>query len=74
MNTTVNPKFSCGIANIGIEGKDPVELDQYLFKNYNIHSVAITWENIKGVRIAPHVYTSISDLDRLVRGIKAFVA
>jgi selenocysteine lyase/cysteine desulfurase len=73
MNTTTHPDFSCAIANIGIEGKEPAELDSFLYANYNIHAVSITWENIKGVRIAPHVYTSISDLDRLVTGIKKFV-
>lgn len=73
MNTTTHPDFSCAIANIGIEGKEPAELDSFLYTNYNIHAVSITWENIKGVRIAPHVYTSLTDLDRLVTGIKKFL-
>ena len=74
MNTTTHPAYSCGIANIGIEGKEPGELDSYLFQHYNIHCVAINWENIHGVRIAPHVYTSLQDLDRLVTGIQSFTS
>lgn len=74
MNTTTHPAYSCAIANIGIEGKEAGELDRFLFNNYNIHCVAINWENIHGVRIAPHVYTSLTDLDRLVEGIQTFIS
>lgn len=72
LNTSTHPSYSCAIANVGIEGVEPVELDKHLFSLYNIHCVTINWENIHGVRIAPHVYTSLKDLDRLVEGIKTF--
>ena len=74
MNTTTHPAYSCGIANIGIEGKEPGALDSFLFQHYNIHCVAINWENIHGVRIAPHVYTSLQNLDQLVAGIQSFTS
>jgi selenocysteine lyase/cysteine desulfurase len=74
MNTTTHPAYSCGIANIGIEGKEPGALDSFLFQHYNIHYVAINWENIHGVRIAPHVYTSLQNLDQLVAGIQSFTS
>ena len=65
-----NPKMSCAIANIAIEGKKPEEVSSELFNKYKIHCVAINWENIHGVRITPNVYTSLKDLDKLVSGIK----
>jgi len=34
--------------------------------------VAIEWENIKGVRITPNVYTTTKNLDVLVEGISRF--
>jgi selenocysteine lyase/cysteine desulfurase len=34
--------------------------------------VAIEWENIKGVRITPNVYTTTKELDVLVEGITQF--
>jgi selenocysteine lyase/cysteine desulfurase len=49
----------------------PGELDSALFNNYKIHTVGIVWENISCVRITPHVYTRIQDLDKLVMGIEA---
>jgi len=71
-NTSLNPKWGCAIGNVAIEGKKPGELDSFLFDKYKIHTVAIEWENIKGVRITPNVYTTIANLDLLVEGITAF--
>ncbi|TAF34901.1 MAG: aminotransferase class V-fold PLP-dependent enzyme [Cytophagales bacterium] len=69
--TSLKPQYSCALAMFAIEGKEPSEVDQFLFNKYKIHTVAITWENIKGVRVTPHLYTSLADLDRLVTGIEA---
>jgi selenocysteine lyase/cysteine desulfurase len=54
-----------------MEGIKPSDIDQKLFKNYGIHTVSIEWENISGVRITPHVYTTFKDLDRLIDGLIA---
>jgi len=32
--------------------------------------VGIVWENISCVRVTPHVYTPLADLDKLVRAIE----
>ncbi len=70
--TSLNPKWGCAIGMVAIEGKKPAELDNYLFTNHKIHAVTIEWENIKGVRITPNVYTTTKNLDALVEGITAF--
>ena len=44
---------SCAIASIAIKNKKPEEVSGELFTKYKIHSVAINWENIHSVRIAP---------------------
>lgn len=72
MNTPMKKGFSCAIGNIAIEGKKPSELETFLFDKYKIHTVSIEWENIRGVRITPNIYTTTEDLDKLVRGIRAF--
>jgi selenocysteine lyase/cysteine desulfurase len=72
LNTSLHPKWGCAIGNVGIEGRKPGELDSFLFDKYKIHTVAIEWENISGVRITPNVYTTIANLDLLVEGITAF--
>lgn len=72
INTSLQPKWGCAIGSVRVEGKGILEMDYYLFNNYKIHTVAIDWENIHGVRITPNVYTTIQNLDVLVEGITAF--
>ena len=72
LNTSLHPKFGCAIGNEGIEGKKPGELDSFLLDKYKVHTVAITWENIVGVRVTPNVYTTTKNLDVLVEGITVF--
>ena len=72
LNTSLNPKWGCAIANVAVDGKKPAELENFLFDKYRIHTVGIEWENIHGVRITPNVYTTIGQLDLLVDGIRAF--
>jgi hypothetical protein len=52
----------------------PGELDSALFNNYKIHTVGIVWENISAVRVTPHVYTTLPDLDKLVKAIGEIAA
>jgi selenocysteine lyase/cysteine desulfurase len=72
LHTSFKKEFGCAIGLVSVEGKKPTELDSYLWNNYKIHSVGIEWENIRGVRITPNVYTSTKNLDRLVEGIEKF--
>ena len=69
IHTSLKPQYSCSICGVSIDGMTPGELDSTLFNNYKIHTVGIVWENISCVRITPHVYTRIEDLNKLVRAI-----
>ncbi|MBS1729572.1 MAG: aminotransferase class V-fold PLP-dependent enzyme [Bacteroidetes bacterium] len=72
--TSLKPAYSCAICGIRIEGLKPGELDALLFKQYKIHTVGIVWENISCVRVTPHVYTTLQDLDTLVNAIGEIAA
>lgn len=63
--------LSCAIASLAIAGKKPEEVSSELFSKYKIHTVAINWENIHGVRVTPNVYTSRKDLDKLAQAVLA---
>lgn len=65
INTPLSPAYSCALANVAIEGIAPVDLNSRLFRDYKIHASPVVWENIEGVRITPHVYTKLKDLDKL---------
>ena len=72
LHTSFKKEFGCAIGLVSVDGKKTEELDRYLWDNYKIHTVGISWENINGVRITPNVYTTTKNLDRLVEGITAF--
>lgn len=70
LNTSLLPQYSCALANFSIEGWKATDIDSKLFEKYKVHTVAIEYEKINGVRVTPSVYTSLKDLDRLVAGIE----
>ena len=72
LHTSFKKEFGCAIGLVSIEGHTSAELDSFLWDNYKIHAVGITWENISGVRITPNVYTTIKNLDKLVEAIRKF--
>ena len=70
IHTSFKPEYACGICGVSINGMTPGELDSALFTTYKIHTVGIVWENISCVRVTPHVYTKLQDLDKLVLAIE----
>jgi selenocysteine lyase/cysteine desulfurase len=69
IHTSFKDEYACAICGVSVDGMTPGELDSALFSNYKIHTVGIVWENISCVRITPHVYTRIQELDKLVMAI-----
>ncbi|MDF9794874.1 selenocysteine lyase/cysteine desulfurase [Catalinimonas alkaloidigena] len=72
INTPLSAEFSCALCNVGIEGMEAGDVNNRLFKEYKIHATPVKWEAINGVRITPHVYTKLSDLDRLEKALLTF--
>lgn len=66
IHTSLKPAYACAICGVSVDGMTPAQLDQALFNTYKIHTVGIVWENISCVRVTPHVYTKLQDLDKLV--------
>lgn len=63
--------FSGALTTFSLEGKTGAEIHDHLWKEARIHTTPIVHEGIDGVRITPHVYTALTDLNRLVDAIKA---
>jgi selenocysteine lyase/cysteine desulfurase len=66
IHTSLDLRYSCAICGVTVDGMTPGELSAALFDRYKIHTVGIVWENIRCVRVTPHVYTTLADLDKLV--------
>ena len=68
----VSKGASYALCTVGFVGKSGTDLANFLMKEYKIHSVAIQWEFIEGVRITPNTYTRIEELDKLVEALKEY--
>lgn len=74
LSTSLKADFSCAICGVSVKGLKPSELETQLFEKYKIHTVGIVWENVSCVRVTPHVYTSIQDVDKLANAIGEIAA
>ena len=70
INTPADNLRSCAIANVGVEGIKPAELAKILLDKYKIWTVAIDSSNVQGVRITPHVFTTVAEINKLVIALK----
>ncbi len=64
--TSLKAEYSGAIATIAIEGKTKNEVSQALMNKYQIHTTSVEIEDVSGVRITPHIYTTLDELDKLV--------
>ncbi|WP_209329939.1 aminotransferase class V-fold PLP-dependent enzyme [Lunatimonas salinarum] len=67
VNTPADPARHCGIGNVGIEGMKPADFAKVLMDKYKIFTVAIDGQNVHGCRISPNLYTTLDELDVLVK-------
>jgi len=74
MNTPTDPKRSCAIANVGVQGIVPGDLARILLEKYRVYTVAIDGAGVHGVRVTPQAYTSTADLDAFVHALQELAA
>jgi selenocysteine lyase/cysteine desulfurase len=74
LNVSLRPEYSCALGNFSIDGIEPETVTSRLMTEYQILTVAIKWENISGVRVTPHVYTAVKDMDRFVESVLKIAA
>ncbi len=74
LHTSLDPRFSCAICGVSIEGVTSNQLMTTLFDRYKIHTVGIDYEKIHCIRVTPHVYTTTADLDKFVGAIGEIAA
>jgi len=73
LNTPKDNHRSCGIANIGIEDKNPQDMAKILLDDYQIWTVAIDGVGVHGCRITPNIYTTLDELDSFVSALRQMV-
>ncbi|MCS7019421.1 MAG: aminotransferase class V-fold PLP-dependent enzyme [Cytophagales bacterium] len=71
LNMPLEKQRSCALGNVAAKGMTPTQLADFLYDKHKIFTVAIDTPAVKGVRITPHLYTTIADLDKLVAALKS---
>jgi len=74
LHTSLKAEYSCAICGLSIKNMEAADLDADLFNKYKIHVVPIKYENINCIRVTPHVYTTLQDLDTIVKAITTIAA
>jgi selenocysteine lyase/cysteine desulfurase len=64
LHTSLDERFSCGLATMQIAGIDSVALATWLWEERHILTVAIKHEQFEGIRVTPSVYTTLEELER----------
>jgi selenocysteine lyase/cysteine desulfurase len=70
MNTSLKADFSGALCHFSVEGLEAGKMESELFAKFKIHTSPTKWEKLNGVRVTPHVYTTLRDLDRLLEGVE----
>ena len=64
--TPLSPEMSAGIVIINLPGKQPAEIFQKL---YEVHGIA--GASSGGIRLSPHIYNTMSDMDKVTDALAA---
>jgi selenocysteine lyase/cysteine desulfurase len=74
LHTSLKPEFSCGIANMQIDGLDTEKIVNWLWDEHRVLTVAIKHDEFEGVRVSPSVYTTPEQLDRFCDHVEDAIA
>lgn len=66
LHTSLDPRFSCGIATFELRGVDSSKVVTELWERHKVVVTAIKHDEFEGVRVSPSVYTLPQELDRFV--------
>ena len=73
LHTSRKPEFSCGIANVQIEGVDSGELADHLWDAHRIIVTPIKHPDFEGIRVSPSLFTTLEELDRFADVVEGVI-
>jgi len=68
--TNLEPKHSCGIATLAIEGVEVEKLADHLWERHRILVSPIRHAEFQGIRVTPNVYTTLDEVETFVAAIE----
>lgn len=70
----LDPELSGFLTTFTIEGIDLGKVCEYLWDDFRIEVVAVTFSNIQAFRVSTHFYDSYEDLDRFINAVNQIIA
>jgi selenocysteine lyase/cysteine desulfurase len=61
--TSFDPAMSCGLANVSVEGADPVKVAAQMWDRRRIIVTPIVHDEFRGLRVTPNVYSTLAEVD-----------
>ncbi len=71
--TSYDPRQSCGLALVDIQGIDPVALSSHLFDKYRIITTPIKHAEFQGLRVTPNIYSTMREVDIFVQAMEKVI-
>lgn len=72
--TSPDPRQSCGIGLLSVEGKQPTALADQLWDKYRILTVGIVHKQFQGLRITPNIYTTVREVETFCEVVEKLIA
>jgi selenocysteine lyase/cysteine desulfurase len=69
-----DPAQSCGIGFLAFNGVDPYKIASALTAKYNIYTAPVGSEEYSGLRVTPHIYSTLRDVDYFADMVEKEVA
>jgi len=73
LNTSLDPRFSCCLSNVYIDGIDSGALGSYMWNQHRIIVTPIGHADCTGLRVTPNVCTTLEELDRFCDAMEHIV-
>ena len=67
--TNLDPRHSCALTTVRIEGIESPALAGWLLSKHGIFVTSIGTEAVNGIRVSPNVYTTIDEIDRFAEAM-----
>ena len=71
LHTSLDPRWSCGIATVQVDGLETGKLQQWLWNQHRILVTGIKHAEFEGLRVSPSVNTLPDEVDRFCEAIEA---
>lgn len=65
-----DPAQSCGLGFLAFNGVDPQKITDILWSKYNIVTAHVAHEEYDGIRITPHIYSTVGDIDYFAESVE----